>query len=115
MKTLALFVAWAAVVRAGEELAIGREAAAEKQRLPDAIIYGVRKGGTRALLEFLRINSQEMLHKIFTRTGSLRIFFKMLKINFIGQKSKIVYLEVAFPFSVLDLGKGRYVCRQAKC
>ena len=74
MKTLALFVAWAAVVRAGEELAIGREA--EKQRLPDAIIYGVRKGGTRALLEFLRINSQEMLHKIFTQTGSLRIFFK---------------------------------------
>jgi len=25
-------------------------------RLPDALIYGVRKGGTRALLEFLDIN-----------------------------------------------------------
>ena len=28
----------------------------ENKRLPDAIIYGVRKGGTRALLEFLRIH-----------------------------------------------------------
>ena len=26
------------------------------KRLPDTLIYGVRKGGTRALLEFLDIN-----------------------------------------------------------
>ncbi|CAG5084630.1 Oidioi.mRNA.OKI2018_I69.PAR.g10696.t1.cds [Oikopleura dioica] len=39
-------------------LFIGLSHAQSQKRLPDAIIFGVRKGGTRALLEFVEINSK---------------------------------------------------------
>ena len=39
-------------------LFIGLSYGQSHKRLPDAIIFGVRKGGTRALLEFVEINSK---------------------------------------------------------
>merc|ERR1719277_2985642 len=33
------------------------------KRLPDAIVFGIRKGGTRAILEFLRVHPQVVAAK----------------------------------------------------
>uniref|UniRef100_A0A8C4R7U4 Sulfotransferase n=1 Tax=Eptatretus burgeri TaxID=7764 RepID=A0A8C4R7U4_EPTBU len=42
--------------RSGEDADTESEIPAERRRLPQAIIIGVKKGGTRALLEFLRLH-----------------------------------------------------------
>ena len=39
-------------------LLLGVSYGQSQKRLPDAIIFGVRKGGTRALLEFVEINTK---------------------------------------------------------
>ena len=39
-------------------LLLGISYGQSQKRLPDAIIFGVRKGGTRALLEFVEINTK---------------------------------------------------------
>ena len=42
-------------------LLLGVSYGQSQKRLPDAIIFGVRKGGTRALLEFVEINTKVSL------------------------------------------------------
>ena len=74
----------------------------ENKRLPDAIIYGVRKGGTRALLEFLRIHPKAPILSHINLFGSLlRTSFDHLK-NRVSTYVKYIYLLFSYYFHCIS-------------